>query len=160
MRITIASVDAVVSQSLEVMGVDAQSVRVILDTILFANQRGVATHGVGRLPLYVKKIQAGHLNPADAVETVTDADATAVLDAHNGFGQVAAYHATRLAIAKAKQYGVAAVGVRNSNNFGTAGYFGDLAAREGMAALICANAAPAIAPKKSIWALAFSLARC
>ena len=47
---------------------------------------------------------------------------------------------------KAKKYGIAVVGVRNSNNFGTAGYFGDMAAREGCAAMVYANAAPAIAP--------------
>ncbi len=146
MQIAVSSVKAVVEQSLAKMGVQPENRQVILDTILFANQRGVATHGIGRLPLYVKKIQAGHLNPKDEIETIMDSGGTALLDAHNGFGQIAAYRATKLAIVKAKSFGIAAVGVRNSNNFGTAGYFGDMAARLGMAAMVYANAAPAIAP--------------
>jgi len=146
LKVSIDSIRDVVKDTLAAVGVDGTSIGVILDTILFANRRGVATHGVGRLPLYIKKIKSGHFNPRDEVETVMDSGAVALMDAHNGFGQVAADHAMRLAIEKAREYGVAAVGVRNSNNFGTAGYFGDMAARQGFAAMVYANAAPAIVP--------------
>ena len=146
MKITIESLSAVTEETLSLVGVDEQSINIILDTILFANRRGNATHGVGRLPLYVKKIQAGHFNPKDEVEKVSDLGAIALFDAHNGFGQVAGNHAMKLAIEKAKKYGIAAVGVCNSNNFGMAGYFGNMAAKENCAAMIYANAAPAIAP--------------
>lgn len=146
MRISVKSIRAVAEDTLARLGMDEESVRIITDTILFANQRGVATHGVGRLPLYVKKVRAGHINPRNEIKTVADFGATAVLDARNCMGQVAAYRATELALQKAEAFGAAAVGVRNSNNFGTAGYFGDLAARRGMVALVFANAAPAIAP--------------
>lgn len=146
MRVSIESLRRVVLETLEKSGVNAEDAAVILDTVLFANRRGVATHGVGRLPLYLDKIRAGHLNPRNEMEVLTDSGAIALLDAHNGFGQVAGNLAVETAIRKAKEFGVAAVGVRNSNNFGTAGYFGDKAARNGCAALIFANAAPAIAP--------------
>ena len=146
MQISLKSIEEVALQSFRMLGISDESGRIISDTILFANKRGVATHGIGRLPLYIKKIQAGHLNPKDEIETVMDTRAVAVIDAHNCMGQVAAYKALKLAISKAQQYGISAVGVRNSNNFGTAGFFGDLAARAGMAAMIYANAAPAIAP--------------
>lgn len=144
--VSIRSIDAVTTKALLACGVDQNSIEAILPTIHYANCRGVPTHGVGRLPLYVKKIQAGNLNPKDEIETVVDSDAVAVLDAHDGFGQVAASHAMQIGMDKAKRYGIAVVGVRNSNNFGTAGYFGDMAARNGLAAIIFANAAPAIAP--------------
>lgn len=145
-NISIKNLCEIVMEILEKSGVNKNDSRIILDTILFANRRGVATHGVGRLPLYVHKIAAGHYNPKNEIEVLTDNAAYALLDAHNGFGQVAAHKATQMAIEKAKQFGVAVVGVRNSNNFGTAGFFGDMAAREGCAAMIYANAAPAIAP--------------
>ncbi len=144
--ISIENLKQVVIDTLTKVGVCHVDVEIILDTILFANRRGVATHGVGRLPLYVHKIAAGHYNPKNEIEVLADNAAYALLDAHNGFGQVVAYKATQMAIEKAKKYGVAVVGVRNSNNFGTAGYFGDMAAREGCAAMVYANAAPAIAP--------------
>ena len=144
--ISIENLKQVVIDTLTKVGVCHGDAVIILDTILFANRRGVATHGVGRLPLYVHKIAAGHYNPKNEIEVLADNVAYALLDAHNGFGQVVAYKATQMAIEKAKKYGVAVVGVRNSNNFGTAGYFGDMAAREGCAAMVYANAAPAIAP--------------
>lgn len=146
LNVTLDSLKAVVTDTLCRCGVSGEDAAVILDTILFANRRGVATHGVGRLPLYVHKIQAGHYNPRHEVEVLSDNAAFALLDAHNGFGQVVAYEATWMAIRKAREFGCGVVGVRNSNNFGTAGYFGDLAAREGCAAMVYANAAPAIAP--------------
>jgi L-2-hydroxycarboxylate dehydrogenase (NAD+) len=144
--VSIESLRQVVMETLAKVGVSEKDSSIILDTILFANRRGVATHGVGRLPLYVHKIAAGHYNPKNEIEVLVDNAAYALLDAHNGFGQVAAYSATTMAIRKARQFGVAVVGVRNSNNFGTAGFFGDMAARSGCAAMIYANAAPAIAP--------------
>lgn len=145
-NISIDNLNQVVIEVLVKVGVSDEDAAIILDTILFANRRGVATHGVGRLPLYVHKIAAGHFNPKNEIEVLADNAAYALLDAHNGFGQVVAYKATKMAIEKAKKYGIAVVGVRNSNNFGAAGYYGDMAAREGCAAMVYANAAPAIAP--------------
>lgn len=145
-KVSIENLSTVVTEVLAKVGVSEDDAKIILDTILFANRRGVATHGVGRLPLYIHKIAAGHYNPNNEIEVLVDNVAYALLDAHNGFGQVAAYKATKMAIEKAKLYGVAVVGVRNSNNFGTAGYYGDMAARGGCAAMVYANAAPAIAP--------------
>jgi len=145
-NIKIENLKQVVMETLMKVGVSESDAVIILDTIIFANRRGVATHGVGRLPLYVHKIAAGHYNPKNDFEVLADNAAYALMDAHNGFGQVVAHKATKMAIAKAKQFGVGVVGVRNSNNFGTAGYFGDMAAREGCAAMVYANAAPAIAP--------------
>ena len=119
--VSIENLSRVVIDTLSKVGVSNEDARIILDTILFANRRGVATHGVGRLPLYVHKIAAGHYNPKNEIEVLADNAAYALLDAHNGFGQVAAFKATKMAIDKAKKYGIAVVGVRNSNNFGTAG---------------------------------------
>lgn len=145
-NISIQNVQNLVMVAFTRVGVSEADAAIILDTILFANRRGVATHGIGRMPLYIHKIAAGHYNAKNDMEVLADHAAYALLDGRNGFGQVVAYRATKMAIEKAKQYGVAVVGVRNSNNFGTAGYFGDMAARVGCAAMIYANAAPAIAP--------------
>lgn len=146
MKVTIESIDKVVTATLKACGVDDSSLSAVLDTVHYANRCGVPTHGVGRLPLYVKKIKAGNFCPVDKVEVISDSEATALLDAHNSFGQIAGKKAMDIALEKAKKYGIAIVGVRNSNNFSAAGYFGHYAAKNGMAAIVCANAAPAIAP--------------
>ena len=146
MKVSIRSIDQIVTETLKACGADAASLEAVLDTVHYANRCGVPTHGVGRLPLYVKKIQAGNFCPEDRVEVLSDSGATALLDAHNCFGQIAGKKAMDIAIEKAKEYGIAICGVRNSNNFSAAGYFGYYAAKQGFAAIICANAAPAIAP--------------
>lgn len=145
-RVSLADIDNVTKECLRSVSVSEDSIDIILKTIHYANRRGIPTHGIGRLPLYVKKIRAGHFNPKDEIEIIHDDMAVAILDAHSCFGQVAAYRAVELGLLKARKYGIAVIGVRNSNNFGTAGFFGDMAAREGMAAIIYANASPAIAP--------------
>ena len=145
-EISINNLSNLVLEVLTKIGVSENDANIILDTILFANRRGVSSHGIGRLPLYVHKIASGHYNPKNEISVIADNAAYGLLDAKNGFGQVAAFQATKMAIEKAKKYGIAVVGVRNSNNFGTAGFFGDMAAREGCAAMVFANAAPAIAP--------------
>lgn len=153
-KVTLKSIDQVTIETLSMYGVPQGSIEVILETIHYANRCGITTHGIRRLPMYIEKLEAGHLNPKDETETIIDSDAIAVLDAKGGFGQVAARHAVDLVLEKAEKYGAAVVGVRNSNNFGAAGYFGDYAARHGLAAFVFANAAPAIAPtggKKTIF---------
>ena len=145
-KVTIESIDRVTRETLGACGCSEKSIEDILETIHYANRSNIPTHGVGRLSLYVRKIQAGHFNPKDEVEVLVDSGAMALLDARSCFGQVAAKKAIEIALKKAEEYGVAVVGVRNSNNFGTAGFYGDYAARRGMAAFVFANAAPAIAP--------------
>jgi len=146
MKVSVDSAVEVCQELLTACGVEKEDVTLIMDTMLYADRRGITTHGMARMPLYVKKMEKKMLNPLHQVEVVVDFEAISVLDAHNGFGQVAAMHALGEAEKKAKQYGIAAVGVRNSNNFGAAGYFGNLAASHGYASVIYANAAPAIAP--------------
>src|SRR5229473_98470 len=72
--------------------------------------------------------------------------AVAVIDGHDGIGQVLAAEAAHEAITRAKAHGIAAVAVRNSNHFGTAAYFSRLAPAEGCIALLTTNASPAMAP--------------
>jgi LDH2 family malate/lactate/ureidoglycolate dehydrogenase len=68
-----------------------------------------------------------------------------LIDGRDGMGQVVAARAAE-AIRRATAHGIAAVGVRNSNHFGTALYFTLMAAREGCAAFSSTNASPAMAP--------------
>ncbi len=145
-KITLESALALAKDVLLRCHVDVRSVVTLTDTFLYADKRGITTHGISRLPLYVEKIHSGHLNPLDQVEVISDSMGVAVMDAKNTFGQIAASHAVDTVLNKAKHVGIAAVGVRNSNNFGCAGYFGELIAKKGYIGFVFANAAPAIAP--------------
>lgn len=146
LKVSLRSVDEVTKSTLKACNVCDESIKIILDSIHYANRSGIPTHGLGRLPLYVNKIRGDKFNPNEEIKTIIDNEAMAVMDARGGFGQVAAMKAVDIAITKAKKFGISIVGVRNSNNFGAAGFFGEYAAKNGMASIIFANAAPAIAP--------------
>jgi LDH2 family malate/lactate/ureidoglycolate dehydrogenase len=70
----------------------------------------------------------------------------AVIDGQNGMGHVIAYNAMRLAIEKAKKFGMGMVTVRNSSHYGFAGYYPLMAVRENMIGITGTNARPSIAP--------------
>lgn len=120
---------------------------IITDTVVYAHQHEKHTHGITRLPIYKKKIDQGWLTPDTQPSVVKDFAALSVLDCNNGFGQVVASQAMNLAVDKAEQLGLGAVFVANSNNFGVAGYFGEIASNRGMIGMVLTASAPAIAPE-------------
>ena len=69
-----------------------------------------------------------------------------MIDAKNGFGQIATEIGMNECIKMAKLYGLALVTVCNSNNFGVAAYFAELASKQDMIGIVLSNSAPAIAP--------------
>jgi LDH2 family malate/lactate/ureidoglycolate dehydrogenase len=61
-------------------------------------------------------------------------------------GQVVSYNAMKMAIEKAKKFGMGMVTVRNSNHYGFAGYYPLMAVKENMIGITGTNARPSIAP--------------
>ncbi len=128
------------------LGVAAEEARICADVLLAADLRGIASHGVSRLLLYVNRIKNGTLAPVTRLSVVREGPTTAVLDAQNGLGMVAGYRAMELAIRKARAFGLGAVVVRNSSHYGIAGYYALMAANEGMIGMSFTNARPSVAP--------------
>src|SRR5690606_37014815 len=122
-EVSVNLLDLVVKSVLEELRVPANHSQIVSDTILFAHQSGKGTHGITRLPIYVKKIKNGSLNTTSCFEFIKDRGVVSLMDADHGFGQVAAQIAIEKALEKAELFGLGAVGVRNSNNFGTVAYF-------------------------------------
>ncbi len=128
-------------------GIARNDAEIVGDVLLQADKFGFDSHGVNRLKLiYLDRIKEGIINPGSEPETVREGPATAVIDGHNGMGQVISYNAMRLAIKKAREYGLGMVAVRNSNHYGFAGYYPLMAVRENMIGITGTNARPSIAP--------------
>ncbi len=100
-----------------------------------ANLTGHETHGIRQIPRYLGLAQSGEVKAGAPVTVVQETAATAVLDAHHTLGFVGAAQAARIAIAKAKQWKVAAVGVRNLNHVGRVGAYPEMAVAEGLVCL-------------------------
>jgi LDH2 family malate/lactate/ureidoglycolate dehydrogenase len=127
-------------------GMPDADARLAADTLVKADLWGHQSHGVMRLSWYVARLRAGVCNAVAKPELVVDAGAVALMDGKDGMGQVLTARAMQEAIRRAKAHGVGAVGLRNSNHFGTAMYFTLMAARAGCVAFLSTNASPAMAP--------------
>ena len=130
----------------EGLGTPAEDAHICADVLIRSDLQGIESHGVGRLKYYFDRIKAGVQSTTTEIEIVKETETTAVVDGHHGMGHVIAYRSMRLAMDKARQYGLGAVSVRNGTHFGIAGYYPLMAAREGMMGLTVTNARPAIAP--------------
>ena len=86
--------------------------------IIQSDLYGVNTHGIFRLPNYVKRITEGGMNMNPNIKVIKERQSTALLDGDNGIGHIIMEKASKLAIKKAKKTGVAWVGVKNSNHAG------------------------------------------
>jgi LDH2 family malate/lactate/ureidoglycolate dehydrogenase len=127
-------------------GVPQADARLLADTLVQADLWGHQSHGVLRLGWYFERLRNGVMKPVTEAEFVTDAGAIAVIDGHDGVGQVLAQLAAQEAIRRAKRHGIAVVGVRNSNHFGTCMYYTLMGAREGCVMQLASNGGPAMAP--------------
>lgn len=116
------------------------------DVLIAADLRGVDSHGVARLPGYIRLVEAGRINPIPQFTWHGGMKAAQTLDADDGVGLVSGPFAMRRAIEIASEYGVAAVGVRGSNHFGIAGYHAALASQAGLVGLAMTNASPLVVP--------------
>ncbi|MFX1281457.1 MAG: Ldh family oxidoreductase [Promethearchaeota archaeon] len=128
------------------LGVPEEDARVIAEVLITSDLRGIESHGVQRCKMYYDRIKAGIYEVNTKIDIIKEGPTTALLDGNCGMGHVIAHKAMKMAIKKAKEYGLGAVAVRNSTHFGIAGYYSLMAIKEGMIGLSVTNARPSIPP--------------
>ena len=119
---------------------------IVAESLVQANLRGVDSHGVARLGIYVKRLKMGLVNPRPNVEVVRESAGTLLVDGDNGMGQVVGVRALELGFKKAKESGGVCVGVRRSNHYGAGAYYVQRAVARDMVAFAYSNAPPTMAP--------------
>lgn len=128
-------------------GVPREDAEICTDVLLESDKRGIESHGCNRFkPIYIDRIVAGIQQPVTNFEIVKETPTTAVVDGHDGMGQVIGKKAMQMAIDKAKQYGLGMVVVRNSCHYGIAGYYATQATEQGCIGFTGTNARPSVAP--------------
>ncbi|MDR2392318.1 MAG: Ldh family oxidoreductase [Planctomycetota bacterium] len=129
------------------VGVADADAGIVADSLLAANLRGVDTHGVTRmLGVYVKRIEAGVMNPVSRLEIVREKASTALIDCHNSIGQLGARFAMQKTIEKAGKTGAAFVATTHSNHYGAAAYWAMMALEHGLIGFSSVNAPATLAP--------------
>jgi ureidoglycolate dehydrogenase (NAD+) len=106
---------------------------------------GVFTHGTKLLAGYLRKLQGGGYVATAEPCIEREGPGWAVIDGRSALGQVGSLVAIRVAMQKARQVGIAYVGLRNTGHIGAAGYYASLAAREGLIAMVTGNDIPSVA---------------
>lgn len=109
---------AFVSRAARSAGMPDEDADLFVDGLVEADLRGHWSHGVVRIPPYVRALAAGVVNPTPRVDTVRRFGATALLDGDNGHGVVVGQVATDRAVDLAREHGAGIVAVRNSNHTG------------------------------------------
>ena len=121
---------------LQKLGASGEEANATAEVLAEGDLRGFASHGLLRLPYILRALKRGTIAVKAEVKVVRETPATGLIDGGHGLGHYVVTRAMRLAIEKAKQQGVAAVGVYNSNHFGIAGYYAELAMREGLIGIV------------------------
>jgi ureidoglycolate dehydrogenase (NAD+) len=117
----------------------------VADTLLDANLRGVDSHGVMRLPVYLARIEAGLVDPA-ATPHVERHGAVAHVDARGAPGQLATLAALEAVVELANEFGVGCAAVRGSAHFGTAGFYARWLAERGCIGMVVSNSESIVVP--------------
>ena len=127
-------------------GFTKEESRIISDVLLLSDVYGIESHGAQRLVRYHKGIASGMIKVHAKPEIVFETPVSAVVDGHDGMGQLIGHFAMDLAIKKAKEIGMAIVTVRDSNHFGIAGYYAKMACDQGLIGMAFTNSEAIVVP--------------
>ncbi len=126
-------------------GVPAQYAGIVADVLVWANALGMDSHGVLRVPNYVRRIDNGEMNPIPELRLEMETAAARVIDADCAIGPVAMVFAMEHAIEKANESGIGWIQVRNTTHMGAIGYYARMAADADMAGLVIGASIPNMA---------------
>lgn len=128
MRIPTEELLRFASDILTSAGLDPADAREAAEVLVWADARGIRSHGVTNLAeIYVPKLRSGEIRASAQWEEVSRFGATALFSAHGGLGLLAGRRAMAEAIALASEHGVGCVAVRESTHFGAAGFYAEMA---------------------------------
>lgn len=151
-RISAHGLRALTTAIFEAKGLARPDAALIADTLVWADLRGIATHGVSRIPLYCHYIDQGDLDPRGVPLCVTDQAALAHLDAQRAAGPVSMAQGVKLAIDKASQTGAGVVLVSHTTHVGALGYYTQALAKQGYTGIAFASTIPLMAYHGSAFA--------
>ncbi|MBN2615074.1 MAG: Ldh family oxidoreductase [Bacteroidales bacterium] len=134
----------------ERIGLNEPEAHQAADILMRAELRNISTHGLVRLPEYIRLWKDQRITTAPDYKIVHETPSTAVVDGGKGLGLVTAPKAMDLAIKKAETAGTGWVAVRNSYHFGIAGYYAMKALEKDMIGITMTNANPLVAPTFSL----------
>jgi ureidoglycolate dehydrogenase (NAD+) len=128
--------------ALEKAGLCSNDAALVAEVLVMTDTWGTFSHGTGALRNYLNSLRAGGMNPRSNPEVVAEGDSWALVDGHSAMGMLGGCLAMNAAIEKARTHAITWAGVRNSNHFGAAGYYANMAVRDDMLGIAMSNTDP------------------
>ena len=131
-RVSAEKLAGFIARAFAAAGLPHGDAAVVADLMTEADLRGSDTHGVFRLPQYVRRIRAGGINTNPDIRIIEERASTAMVDGDNGMGHLTMKFAAEAAIDKARNTGIGWVGARMSNHAGPAALYAMMPLRHDM----------------------------
>ncbi|ASJ21310.1 Ldh family oxidoreductase [Brachyspira hampsonii] len=127
-------------------GVPNEQAGIVTDLLIYADIRGIHSHGVLRVEHYIERIKAGGINLNSEFNIEEKKPSFALMDADGGFGHVATQYAMEWALETVEKQGIALIGIKNNSHAGALGYYNKMAIDRNKVSLIMVNTDPCVIP--------------
>jgi len=128
------------------IGMPPEGAAIEAEVLVWANLRGIDSHGVLRIPSYLASVEAGGMNPTPDIRIEKETPATLLIEGDHAFGPVVTTFAMERVMQKARAVGIGWALIRNTTHQGAMGYYSLMAARAGMAGIAIVCNPPNMAP--------------
>jgi len=146
-RVAQSELQSLLESMFQSAGMSDGDATLVSDSLIVADLGGTHSHGVLRVPEYVKKMTVDGVNPVGRPSLVSDRCSAMVVDGDNAMGQIACSFAMQQVIERARDTGIAAAAIRGSNHCGACSYYAEMAIAEDMIGIATTNALPTMAPE-------------
>ncbi|MFQ5995998.1 MAG: Ldh family oxidoreductase [Dehalococcoidales bacterium] len=145
-RVAWESLQAFVRDVLLSMGMPPKDAETEAEVLIWANLRGVDSHGVLQIPFYLQEVDGGYMKPKPNIQVLQETATTMVIEGDLAFGAVVTVFAMNKIIEKAKDTGVSWGFIRNTSHQGAIGYYSLMAAKKDMAGITFTCTPPGMVP--------------
>jgi ureidoglycolate dehydrogenase (NAD+) len=135
-----------VAEVFEKAGLPPDEASTEAEVLVWANLRGIASHGVLRIPSYLDSIEAGLMNTRPNIQIIKETPAVLFVDADRAMGPVVTTYVMGRVIEKARSVGIGWGLLRKNTHQGAMGYYSEMAALEGLAGIAIVCSPPNMAP--------------
>lgn len=134
------------SRVMQAAGLSAGEADIFAQALVYADLRGIGSHGVTRLSTYSKRVSSGVIRSHVQPELLSDCGGAITVDGKDGIGAYVARTAVDWCIQRARQFGCCCATVMNGTHFGTAAFFTEYAAKQNMICYVACNSEASVVP--------------
>ena len=127
-------------------GVCIEDAQIEADALVWANLRGVDSHGIMRIPWYIENIETRVMNQTPDIRIEVDTPAVSLIEADRALGPVVTVRVLNMMMEKAAKAGIGWAIIRNVTHQGALGYYTEMVAKRNMAGIVTVNGPPNMAP--------------